>query len=301
MGGTLYSSATYDTLRDSYKTKATSAIFKSKSINSGMDPMNLSIRESRDSVANPNSIAIQLWLDVTGSMGSIPSFLIKNKLGSLIETLIKHKIQNPAVLFGGIGDHYVDKSPLQVGQFESGTLELDKWLTGLFLEGGGGGTGEESYLLAWLLAARHTSIDCLEKRGKKGYLFTVGDENTHEILSKDVVKSLMGYNPEEDLSAKQLLKEAMQKYEVFHIHCADSIPVSAVETQWRDLLGERFIALEDSNNLAETVASTIAIMEGVDKKSVLSTFDKSIAASVESALINVSGNSGITTTSVIEF
>lgn len=302
MGGTRYSSATYDSLKTSYKSQPSAAIFtNTATVDSEMNPMNLKMRESRDSVANPNSIAIQLWLDETGSMGSIPEHLIRNKLGSLIETILAHKVADPAVLFGGIGDHYSDRCPLQVGQFESGTLELNKWLTGLYLEGGGGGSGEESYLLAWLIAARHTSIDCFEKRGKKGYLFTVGDEQTHEVVSKEKVQELLGYNPEADFTAEQLLREAQQKYHVFHIHCADSRSTRAVESQWKRLLGERFIALDDSDNLAETIATTIAVMEGVDKASVLSAFDKKIAASVSTALINVNGTSGVTTASVIEF
>jgi len=302
MGGHAYSSTTYDSLRTSYKSKSTSAIFtNTATVDKGMNPMNLSMRESRDSTANPNSLAIQLWLDETGSMGSIPEHLIRNKLGSLIETILAHKVSDPAVLFGGIGDHYSDRCPLQVGQFESGTLELNKWLTGLYLEGNGGGSGEESYLLAWLIAARHTSIDCFEKRGIKGFIFTVGDEQTHEVVSKEKVKELLGYEPEADFTAEQLLREAQQKYHVFHIHCADSRSTRSVESQWKRLLGERFIVLDDSDNLAETIATTIAVMQGVDKAKVLSSFDSSIAASVSTALINVTGTSGVTTASVIEF
>jgi len=219
----------------------------------------------------------------------------------LIETILAHKVADPAVLFGGIGDHYSDRCPLQVGQFESGTLELNKWLTGLYLEGNGGGSGEESYLLAWLVAARHTSIDCFEKRGKKGYLFTVGDERTHEAVSKEKVQELLGYNPETDFTAEQLLREAQQKYHVFHIHCADSRSPRYVESQWKSLLGERFIVLDDSDNIAETIATTIAVLEGIDKAKVLANFDKSIASSVSTALINVNNASSVTTASAIEF
>lgn len=301
MGGHTYSSATYASLKSTYAAKPATAIFTNTTVDTGMNPMNLKTRESRDSAANPNSLAIQLWLDETGSMWDIPAHLIKNKLGSLIETILAHKIDDPAVLFGGIGDHYSDRCPLQVGQFESGTMELNKWLTGLYLEGNGGGSGEESYLLAWLVAARHTSIDCFEKRGKKGYLFTVGDERCHEVVSKEKVEQLLGYKPEADFTAEQLLREAQQKYNVFHIHCADSSSVRYVESQWKALLGERFIVLDNSDNLAETIATTIAVLEGIDKAKVLANFDKSIASSVSTALINVNGATGVTTAAAIEF
>jgi hypothetical protein len=301
MGGHTYSSATYDDLKRSYATKSTAAIFTNTAVDTGMNPMNLSVRECRDSAVNPNSLAIQLWLDETGSMGDIPAHLIKNKLGSLIETLLAHKIADPAVLFGGIGDHYSDRYPLQVGQFESGTMQLNQWLTGLYLEGNGGGSGEESYLLAWLVAARHTSIDCFEKRGKKGYLFTVGDERCHESVSKEKVEQLLGYKPETDFTAEQLLREAQQRYHVFHIHCADSSSVRYVESQWKALLGERFIVLNDSDNLAETIATTIAVMEGVDKAKVLSNFTGAVASSVSTALINISNTTDIAPSATIEF
>ena len=34
----------------------------------------------------------------------------------------------------------------------------------------------ESYELAMYFMARHTALDCHEKRGKRGYLFIIGDE-----------------------------------------------------------------------------------------------------------------------------
>ena len=139
MGGSSWSSDAYKNLSNSYATKSKSAIFTSTKLTSTMSPHGIKFRESRDSDAHPKSLAINLYLDVTGSMGDIPNFLIKEKLGTLMETLIKHGIEHPQVLFGGIGDQYSDQAPLQVGQFESGTEELNKWLTELYLEGNGGG------------------------------------------------------------------------------------------------------------------------------------------------------------------
>ncbi|HAO33838.1 MAG TPA: hypothetical protein DCQ84_12920, partial [Candidatus Competibacteraceae bacterium] len=55
-------------------------------------------------------------------------------------------------------------------------IRIARQLRRLWLEKGGGGNACESYTLPWYFAATHTAIDCFEKRGKKGYLFTVGDE-----------------------------------------------------------------------------------------------------------------------------
>ena len=148
MGYTSWSSDTYDHLRKSYSNRTRDQIFSSRSMSSTMSPHGVLFRESRDSAEHPESLAIQVYLDVTGSMGKIPEVLVTQKLGSLMNTLIYHGIAHPQILFGAIGDHTCDSFPLQVGQFESGTQELDQWLTKIYLEGGGGGQHMESYLLA---------------------------------------------------------------------------------------------------------------------------------------------------------
>lgn len=306
MGYTSWSDSAYRTIKTAYTTRSTDDIFtsnKTKTIHPDMDPKNLRIRECRDSTVHPASLAIQFWLDETGSMGEIPENLIRYKLGALIETLLKHKVTDPAVLFGGIGDHKSDSYPLQVGQFESGTEELNKWITGLYLEGNGGGQNMESYLLAWLIAGRYTSIDCFEKRGKKGYLFTVGDEKTWDSLSGDRLIDLMG-GQGDNVTAEQLLTEARRLYHVYHIHVNTTgyRDDADVIGSWKKLLGQNLIILNDPDNVAEVVASTIAIMEGADKASVLGAFDSKTALSVGSALVSIDDRSLINTSAkVIEF
>ncbi len=104
-------------------------IFSAVTVNSSMNPKNVKIRESRDSKEHPNSLAIVLALDVTGSMGSIPHHLVKEGLPNIMDSIIKSGIKDPQMLFVGIGDHECDKFPLQVSQFESSDELLDKWLT----------------------------------------------------------------------------------------------------------------------------------------------------------------------------
>ena len=73
--------------------------------------------------------------------------------------------RDPQILFGAIGDATCDRAPLQVGQFESDN-RMDDDLGRILLEGGGGGQKTESYELAMYFMARHTAIDCFEKRGR---------------------------------------------------------------------------------------------------------------------------------------
>ena len=303
MGYSSWSDHTYRTIKTDYSTKTTDDIFvnnKTRKIDPLMDPKKIIIRECRDSTTHPLTVPTFLGLDDTGSMKDIPEKLIRYKLGTLIETMLKHGIQDPVVLFAAVGDHECDEYPLQIGQFESGTVELNKWLTSVYLEGGGGGNAGESYLLAWYAAARYTSLDSFEKRGKKGYMFTVGDEATLRSLPNSAIKEIFGTSEASTVSVEQILKEAQQKYHVFHIHCTEGSNgrSTSVIQSWKDLLGQNLIQLDNSDDLAETIASTIAVMEGADKDSVL----KSIGStSVSKALINVSNQTGVTSSPVIEF
>lgn len=305
MGGSNFSSSAYQDLSRSYATKSRATIFKSSSLNSDMDPKNMSFRECRDSDVHPNSFPIIVALDETGSMGSIPENLIKNKLGKLMEILINNGVKDASICFVGIGDHLSDRSPLQIGQFESGTGELDKWLTNIYLEGYGGGQSKESYQLAWLFGARHTSTDSFEKRGIKGFIFTIGDEYVHPDLEADFLRDYMGYKEASDVSTEDLLEEARKTYNVFHIHCNDgSYPTnrSDVADKWKKLIGpEHLIVAEDSDTIAEIISSTVAMINGADMKELMKHMDSKTANSVTNALSTVKKNdiTNYSTTGVI--
>lgn len=294
MGYTNWSRSAYANLKADYSKKSTNAIFKSnttRKVADDLNPYGLTFRESRDSTAHPNSLAIGVFLDVTGSMRNIPEQLIRHKLGSLMDTLLDHGIEDPQVLFAAIGDHIADRAPLQVGQFESGTDELDHCLSSLYLEGGGGGQLMESYLLAWLIAGRHTSIDCFEKRNKKGFLFTMGDEKSWNEVDGACLKRIMGYSEASPITAKDVLAQAQRTYHVFHIHVNEASyrDDPRVINYWRELLGENLLILDDQNAIAELIASTIAVIHGVKLDKVAASFDASTASAVKDALVNVSG------------
>jgi len=289
MGGGSYSSDVYRSISDSFVNTDRADIFKSRKLDKSMSPKGVLFREARDSVEHPETVPIIIGLDVTGSMGIIPEQLCKGKLGTLIETMLKHNVAHPAVMFTAIGDHYFDNAPLQIGQYESGTEQLVQWLTTVFLESGGGGQDMESYMLAWLFAARHTSIDHFEVRNKKGYLFTIGDERVHPVVEGKFLKELMGYEKAEDITSEELLKEAQRMYEVFHIH-ANSTGYRnnpSVIGSWKDLLGERALVLDDHEMVAELISSQVSIMEGANIADVVKDFDASTADAITKALAPV--------------
>ena len=221
------------------------------------------MRESRDSDQHPDSVAIAVLFDVTGSMGSVPRVL-QTKLGKLMRVLVQRGyVAHPQVLFGAIGDANCDKIPLQIGQFESG-LEMDDDLGKIYLEGGGGGQVHETYELGLYFMARHTAMDCFDRRGHKGYLFTIGDEKPYPAVRRSQVQHLIGDHLLLRIPTEALVAEVQKRYEYFHIIPTNTSHGSSAEVQarWRTLLGERVLLLDDEAAVCETIALAIGLCEG---------------------------------------
>lgn len=231
-------------------------------VHAQMNPLG-KMRESRDSDQHPDSVAIAVLFDVTGSMGNVPRVL-QTKLGKLMRVLVQRGyVAHPQILFGAIGDANCDQIPLQIGQFESG-LEMDDDLSKIYLEGGGGGQVHETYELGLYFIARHTAIDCFDRRSHKGYLFTIGDEKPYPAVRRSQVKQLIGDSLALRISTEAIVAEVQQRYEYFHI-----IPTNTshggsaeVQTRWRGLLGERVLLLDDEAAVCETIALAIGLCEG---------------------------------------
>src|SRR5262245_34657965 len=177
-----------------------------RAVHQNMNPRGVKFRESRDSAAHPLSHAVGVLFDVTGSMQTVPRILQAN-LPKLMGLLIrKGYLEHPQILIGGIGDATCDIAPLQIGQFESG-IEIEEDLGKLFLESGGGGHITESYELAMYFMARHTSIDCFEKRGRRGYLFVIGDEIPYARVKRTEVAACIGDGLQADIPVEELIVE----------------------------------------------------------------------------------------------
>jgi hypothetical protein len=227
-----------------------------------LDPKGVKFRESRDSAEHSRSNAITVLFDETGSMKHIPH-VFQKKLAELMSTLlVKGYIQDPQILFGAFGDATCDRVPLQVGQFESG-VEMDENLRNIILEGGGGGSDHESYELALYFLARHTSIDCWEKRGRKGYAFLIGDEKAYPSVNKQQVEKLLGDGLEEDIPLSKILAEVQRRYHLFFIFPRNASHGSDehIQTFWQKLLGQMVIFLDDENAVSETIALAIGLTE----------------------------------------
>jgi hypothetical protein len=262
MGGGSWTQSDWNNYSTTTRAKPQQQRF-SQTIQNDMNPNGVKMREARDSADHRESNAIIVALDETGSMGKIPHQLVIDGLGTLVnEILTRQPVKDPQLMFMGIGDAFTDRSPLQVGQFES-DIRMAEWLSKLYLEGNGGGNNGESYHLAWYFAAMHTSIDCFEKRGKKGYLFTIGDEHCHPVLHKKHIESIMGDALEADLSTQELLDMVSRSYHVYHLMITEGYSCDdKVQDGWRNLLGERAIKVSDYRNVPEVIVSIIQSNEG---------------------------------------
>ena len=227
-----------------------------------LDPRGVTVRESRDGADHPNSTPIVVLFDVTGSMGVVPQ-VMQRRLAELFGLLQrKGYVQDPQIMFGAIGDADTDRVPLQVGQFESDN-RMDDQLRTVFLEGGGGGQKSESYELAAYFIARHTATDAWDKRGRKGYLFIVGDEMNKRSLRATHIRRVIGDEVNADLDTAAIYREVQQRWETFFILPRQTAYYddAQVNDHWRNLLGERLLKLEDPEAVCELIALTLGLLE----------------------------------------
>lgn len=283
MGSGTFNPTAYRAYTTSTASMSRDEIFESRHIHKSLDPKGVKIRESRDSADNPNSTPIIVALDVTGSMGMIAEVLARKGLGTLFTEILDRKpVTDPHVMFMAVGDANFDSSPLQASQFEADNRIVEQ-LAQIYLEGGGG--GNNCYNLPWYFAANHTEHDSLIKRGKRGYLFTVGDEQAPQTLTKEQIETVIGDKLERGIDSAEMLREAQRKYDVFHViiqggDYARSHP-DEVRKSWGGILGQHVIPLSDHTKLAETIVSTIEVVEGRDAKAVTAKFGSVVLDAVK--------------------
>ncbi|PKN99452.1 MAG: hypothetical protein CVU42_08115 [Chloroflexi bacterium HGW-Chloroflexi-4] len=261
MGYGNYSQAAHDALLKGRTNIPAQQVFKQSQCHPLMNPHGVKLRESRDGTDHPQSLSIVFALDVTGSMGDIPRLLATKQLPVFMKVLMGCEIPDPQLMFMAVGDAYSDSSPLQVGQFESTAELMDQWLTWSYLEGGGGGTGEESYELGMYFLAAHTELDCMVKRKKRGYLFMTGDEYPYAMLPKNVIETVIGDRLDEDLKIEEIVAELQKTYNPFFI-IPDYARANRCERRWRDLLGDNVLVMDAPEDVCYVAAGVMLLSEG---------------------------------------
>lgn len=272
MGYGEYASDAHRAITSTRARKPVAEVFKERSTAEPMNPYGVKVRESRDSSMHPESLGVAFVLDVTGSMGDIPPDVAQKELPEFMQMMGDLGVAHPQIMFAAVGDaapngnyNCADRSPLQVGQFESEAQLMDKWITAVHLERGGGGGGNESYELGAYFFARHTAMDCWEKRGKKGYFFMTGDEKPYEHVAPRQVLELIGDRIGEPIPTADIFAELREKYHVFFLMPRNINSPRAART-WRGYLGDHAIELtapETANDVCLTAAVIISVNEGI--------------------------------------
>lgn len=110
-----------------------------------------------------------------------------------------------------------DQAPLQIGQFESTAELMDQWLTWSFLEGGGGGTGHESYELAPTPRPSTPTPTTGPNAKRRDTSFMTGDELPYPAVSRHQVDSLFSERLDEDIPIEEVIAAALETYHVFFL------------------------------------------------------------------------------------
>lgn len=247
---------------------------RASGIHPGLDPAKMKDgrRESRDSAEHPNSNAVAVCIDVTGSMATTPKLLFDD-IGSLMSAIVKNDaLSDPQVLYAAVGDAACDSYPFQVGQFESDN-KSEAQISDVILEGGGGGNSFESYDLWMYFLARCTSTDCFEKRGKKGYAFLIQDEPPPHKLPKSHVKSVFDQTIQEDISFADIVAEAKERWDIFILRPQETSwgRREGTTKEWEKLFPDRVFPLQTVKGIAGQIAMIIANEEGADLDSIADT------------------------------
>ena len=292
MGGGTWTSGDWSSYSSKHiDGKSTAAIFTSRDLLDEFNPAKITMRESRDGADNPAATPIYLACDVTGSMGHTADKILRDGLNTVATEIRTRKpITDPHIGIMAVGDAYFDRAPLQVTQLEASVVLADQ-AKKLWIERGGGNNMGESYALPALFCATKVSADAWEKRGQKGFLFTMGDEPVLPMVTAEQARRVLGIEAQTDLSAQDIYATAARNWNCFHLILANegyaSRRLDEVERSWREVLPQGTILLDDIDALAETIVSLIQVTAGAQKTDVAASWGGSKALVVANALKSV--------------
>jgi hypothetical protein len=239
-------------------------------IHENLDPLRIKDKpfgklESRDNVDHPNSNAVLVCFDVTGS-NKARAVDAQKKLPNLMDLLHKY-LADPQVSVAANDDFTVEAhNSIQISDFESDN-RIDEHIRNVWLVGDGGGNDGESYDLLLYAAARKTVLDCFEKRNRKGYFFMYADEPIFDEVDPAQVKNIFGDTLQAAIPIAEIIEEVRKQYHVFVIW-----PQSGYQharDKYVELFGdESVLTLQHPNLICEMIGSVIGFNEGrvtVDK------------------------------------
>ncbi|ETP72980.1 hypothetical protein UYO_1042 [Lachnospiraceae bacterium JC7] len=282
MGYGSYSASDWSKLKSSRKLsndQNVEEVFKKRSCDPKLDPRFIGTRECFDSQDHPHSTPIVVGLDVTASMGYLAVKVATEALNDLITKLYSTStIEDPALMCAAYGD-FKDESPLQVTQFES-DIRIAEQLLDIYFENHGNNKVVPTCL--WEFLSRHTNIDAINKRGEKGFLFTIGDgADIRTDTVPETIKRVIGDDVPE-ASVESLLTEVEKKFHVIHIMIGGEGN--------RDILSGRKIVIGDGavNVIPDIIFGAIRLQKGEKLTDILEPYDNANRLLIYNALNQLS-------------
>lgn len=228
------------------------AVYKSQTLHKDLDPHNV-IRECRDTEEHKYTTPVILALDVTGSMGNAALEVAKG-LNLIMEDIYK-SVKDVEFCIMGIGDLAYDRAPIQISQYES-DIRIAEHMDKVYFEFGGGGNSYESYTVAWYMGLKHTSLDCW-KRGKKGIIITLGDENINPYLPKDKLERATGDHLQCNVETSDLYEQVKEKFDVYHVHVDHGNYNTGQVKSFAEVIGADHVYTANLNSLPGVISKIV--------------------------------------------
>lgn len=267
MGGGKFDSGSYASSSHSRKLKGVDDFEYSQtatSIHPDLDPKRINSKpfgklESRDSTEHPESNAVLLCLDVTGS-NIDRAREAQKKLPNLMALLTRY-LKDPQVAVAANDDYLVvGTKATQISDFESDN-RIDEHIRKLMLVGHGGNNDGESYDLLLYAAANKTVLDCFEKRGRKGYFFMYADEPIYKTTSAEHAKAIFGDTLSMSIPIETTIAKLKETYHVFILWPHQGF--DHAREQYVKLFGkESVVTLQQPALICEMMGSLIGMTEG---------------------------------------
>ncbi len=208
-----------------------------------------------------------LAVDHTGSMGERTGIIFAKYPYLIHEVQTEYLGADTDICLVAVGDAEGDTYPLEVRPLVKTKKDLEKELKALVIEGGGGEGGTESYELACLYFCRNATFP---KALHKPIMIITGDEGPKDQVTPDQAKMYAHIHLEKSISAKDIFKELLEKYEVYYIlnpygssgaMVRERLDVSsqAYYRKWCSLLGDdRVVILPDPDRVVDVIFGILA-------------------------------------------
>jgi hypothetical protein len=205
-------------------------------------------------------------LDDTGSMGPWPA-VIKAKFAYFEDEAKEYLGDDMRVSFCFVGDAFSDTYPLQVRSFLDGPewpAVLDEGgQNALILEGGGGGTSQESYDLAALYYARNCHMP---KATRKPLLIFIGDEGLYNFVDREAASTWAHVDVQDRPKIEDIFEELKAKFSVYIVRKPyqsydnnRSESDIRIQSQWEKLLGEdHVVSLPNAERVVDVIFGIFA-------------------------------------------